>query len=322
MFSATRKQATGRIAVTYLAALTGFASVLPRPAASCPQCASPFKPGTYTGEAKRVGNGVAYSWVTLDAKGKPASVGVTLTETALEGLNQIEPQSFAEMERDMFMLMLPKQAMKTAFDHISLDWNAKGHPPMNVYDKPHFDIHFYTLTQAEREKITAIGPDVAVCRKTVPGGYTPAGYVYAPGTEAPQMGGHWIDPKAPELNGKPFGSTFIYGSYNGKLAFVEPMVTKAFLDSKEELNVEIPVPTVYAKSAYYPTRYVIHHDAVRHEVTIALDGMVWREGTNKTSPKAPTTKTAPAVLTSVKPAAKPTPTRTGTIASKAVAKRD
>ena len=65
----------------------------------------------------------------------------------------------------MYLLMLPPQAIKTAFDHISLDWNAKGHPPMGVYYKSHFDVHFYTITLEAREKITATGADLATCRK-------------------------------------------------------------------------------------------------------------------------------------------------------------
>lgn len=69
----TRKSAKTRLAAALaLAALIG-ASSLSRPAQACPKCKSPFKPGTYTGEAKRVGNGVAYCWVTLDADGKPSS---------------------------------------------------------------------------------------------------------------------------------------------------------------------------------------------------------------------------------------------------------
>jgi hypothetical protein len=45
-------------------------------------------PETFTGESKAVGNGAAYSWVTIDAKGNPSTVGMSLTECALSGLSE------------------------------------------------------------------------------------------------------------------------------------------------------------------------------------------------------------------------------------------
>jgi hypothetical protein len=260
-----------------IAALSTFAaSVLP--ATACDTCQSPFKPGTYTGEAKRVGNGVAYSWVVLNEKGKPSSLGITLTETALEGLPQTPPKGKLGPE---FNLSLPKQAMKTAFQHISLGWNPLGHEPPGIYDKAHFDFHFYLIGVDDREKITATGADIVTCRKAVPAGFSPAGYIYAKGTEVPMMGGHWVDPKAPELNGQPFTTTFLYGSYDGKMIHFEPMITKAFLESKPDFHQDIAIPTAYRKSGYYPTRYSVRYDPVRREFTIALEGMTWREAADK-----------------------------------------
>jgi hypothetical protein len=259
------------LAAALLAGPTGIA-------AACPTCDSDYKPGTYTGEAQRVGNGVAYTWVTLDQKGKPAALGVTLTETALEGLPQTQPEGGLGPE---YMLMLPKEAKRTAFQHVSLGWNPLGHEPPGVYDTAHFDFHFYMITPEDREKITATGADIVTCRKPVPAAFAPAGYVYAPGTEVPMMGGHWVDPKAPELNGQPFTKTFLYGSYNGKMIHFEPMITRAYLETKPDFSTEIQVPASYLKGAYYPTRYSIRHDAVRREYTIALEGMTWREGAQK-----------------------------------------
>jgi hypothetical protein len=275
------------------------------PARACDTCQSGFKPGTYTGEAKRVGNGVAYSWVVLNEKGKPSSLGITLTETALEGLTQTQPEGKLGPE---YNLTLPKEAMKTAFRHISLGWNPLGHEPPGVYDKAHFDFHFYMISVEDREKITATGADVATCRKAVPGGFSPAGYVYAKGTEVPMMGGHWVDPKAPELNGRPFTKTFLYGSYGGKMIHFEPMITKAFLESKPDYSQAIQVPTSYRKSAYYPTRYSVRYDAVRREYTIALEGMTWREGAAKApearAAQSASRKAAPGKVVDGKPLAR------------------
>jgi hypothetical protein len=41
---------------------------------------------TYQGEIKAIGNGTAYSWVTLDREGNPSLIGENFTESALKGL--------------------------------------------------------------------------------------------------------------------------------------------------------------------------------------------------------------------------------------------
>lgn len=45
----------------------------------------------------------------------------------------------------------------------------------------------------------------------------------------PKMGLHWIDTNSPELSprNQPFTATFIIGSWDGKVIFDEPMVTRA-----------------------------------------------------------------------------------------------
>ena len=53
------------------------------------------------------------------------------------------------------------------------------------------------------------------------------------------MGAHWLDITSPELNQenpKSFTQTFIYGSYDGKVIFMEPMITKAFMDSTSQFE--------------------------------------------------------------------------------------
>jgi hypothetical protein len=266
-------------------ALAAVASLLApaRPALACDTCESKYKPGTYTGEALRIGNGVAYSWVTLNEKGKPAALGVTITEAALEGLPATPPKGTFGYD---YVLRLPEQAGKTAFKHVGLGWNPQGHEPPGVYDKAHFDVHFYMITPEAREKITAKGADVERCRKPLPAGFAPAGYVYAKGTEVPMMGGHWIDPKSPEFNGKEFTTTFIYGSYDGNLIFFEPMLTKAYLETKPQMREVISVPGSYAKGAFYPTAYSVRYDPTRREYNIAIEEMTWRAAAGKTPVRA------------------------------------
>jgi hypothetical protein len=282
------------IAASAAVALTALAD----PASACPNCESKHKPGTYTGEAYRIGNGIAYSWVTLDAKGKPSAIGVTLTESAMEGLPEKGPSG---LPWHGFNLALPKEADKTPFNHIGVDWNPKGHEPAKVYDVAHFDIHFYTIPVEARMKITAQGADIAKTAKPVPAKFAPAGYIYAKGTEVPMMGGHWVNPKAPELNGQPFTKTFLFGSYNGEMIFFEPMLTRDWMLSNPNFSEEVPTAASYTKSAYYPTRYSVRHDAARKEYHIALEGMVWREAANAKPTVAAVSNPAPTKTASKTP---------------------
>ncbi len=225
------------------------------------------KSGTFIGEQKTLGNGKVRSWVTLDADGKPSAIGVTFSESALSGL---PGESTTE-----YRLALPEKASITAFNHIGLDWNAEGHPPLGIYDKPHFDFYFYIISPQARQYITTTGLDTANIERKPSPEYIPAGYVPLPGG-VPTQGAHWVDPASPEFNRQPFTRTFIYGFYNGKMVFMGPMVTKAFLETKTNTTDAIKLPERFLRLSYYPTRYSVTYDAVAREYTISLEGMALR----------------------------------------------
>ena len=227
------------------------------------------KAGTFLGETKPLGNGVIRSWVTLDKQGNPSAIGVTFSEKALSGL----PHGEAGTE---YLLSLPTQAQATAFNHIGLDWNASGHPPAGVYNVPHFDFHFYTITPEERERITAQGDDLLKANKQPPAEYMPSGYVLVPDSAIPRMGAHLANPQSPELHGQPFTRTFLYGNYDGRVIFYEPMITRAFLESKLSVTEYIKLPAKYSKPGYYPTRYSVRYDPQSKEYTVSLEGMMLR----------------------------------------------
>ena len=225
--------------------------------------------GTYPGESRPLGNGTVRSWVTLDKNGNPAAIGVTFSEAALSGLPTREPGT-------EYQLSLPPQASATAFNHIGLDWNSNGHPPAGVYNVPHFDFHFYTITPQERDQITAQGDDLARCTQQPSAEYMPTGYVLVPDSAVPRMGSHLANPLSGELHGQPFTKTFLYGSYDGRVIFYEPMITRSFLESKTSITELIKLPARYAKSGYYPTRYSVKYDAKNKEYTVSLEGMTLR----------------------------------------------
>jgi hypothetical protein len=228
---------------------------------------------TYNGPSRALGNGSVYAFETTDDSGKPITIGLKMSESALTGLQSEPPNDEDGWE---IIIPLPKEAVTAGYDHIGIDWNPKGHIPKGIYDKPHFDFHFYMISQVVQNKITAKGEDIARAHKAPAPKYMPEGYILPPGTEVPRMGAHAIDPSSPEFNKQPFTKTFIYGFYDGQMIFFEPMMTKAFLETKLNATDRINLPKTYAKNGYYPTAYSVRYDANQRDFDISLDNLIYR----------------------------------------------
>jgi hypothetical protein len=229
--------------------------------------ATTHTPAELAGESKPLGGGAARSWVRLDGAGNPSSVGISLSEAALTNL----PTS---LEGNEVVLGMPKQNLALPFDHISIEWNPQGHEPPGIYDKPHFDFHFYMISPEEQKTIL---PTDGVSAKQPEKEAIPTDYIAPQPIAVPAMGVHWLDKAAPELNKQPFTTTFIYGFVKGNMAFAEPMITKAFLESKPDMTANLKLPANYPKAGlYYPTKYSVKYDVTEKEYTIALEGLTLR----------------------------------------------
>jgi hypothetical protein len=233
--------------------------------------ATPAAPAFVAGAAKPLGNGAARSWVKLDPDGNPTAIGVTFDEAALDGLPAELPQGQVRTE---LSLVLPPQA--APFEHIMINWNPHGHEPDHIYTVQHFDFHFYLIGEQERSRITARGDDLIKAQRRPSAEFVPEGYVYAPNSEEPRMGAHWIDPLSHEFHGHAFTKTMLYGSYDGRIIFVEPMITRAYLLTKPDMTEPIKLPARYAKPGYYPTQYSVKYDAEKKEYTVSIEGMTRR----------------------------------------------
>ena len=88
-----------------------------------------------------------------------------------------------------------------------------------------------------------------------------------------RMGVHWVDTTSSELKGQPFTRTFIYGSWNGKVIFAEPMVTRAYLETKPQFSAELPAPARGQDAGYYARGYTVRWNAEAKEYRIALTGL-------------------------------------------------
>ncbi len=228
-----------------------------------------MKSGTYEGSRTPVGQGEAYSFITIDSNGTPTKIGIKLSESALSGL----PMPATEHEYE-YNLPLPPEFSSTGYRQVVIGWNPHGHIPVGVYDTPHFDFHFYMIESGDRIKITAVGDDLARAHKAPPEQYMPTGYVLPPGTEVPNMGAHAVNPQADEFTKHSFTKTFIYGFYDGQMIFVEPMISKAYLETKPDVHTIIAVPLKYSLPAYYPTSYGVVYNKANREYEISLDNLV------------------------------------------------
>lgn len=219
---------------------------------------------SFKGAEQTLGNGKAYSWVKFSADDQPTSIGFTLTKGALDNL----PHAGVAL-----VLSFPGEAVgKIPFDHIMLDYLHSGHEPPGVYDVAHFDMHFYLQSLNERLAIPSYGEKATQFDNLPPADYIPSSYIRLPGG-VPQMGVHWADPTSPELSGKgKFTETLIFGSYDGKLTFMEPMVTYDFLKAKPNLTKTMPLPKKFAKAGYYPMSYSIKQ--VGDNIEVSLDNLM------------------------------------------------
>ena len=224
--------------------------------------------------------GSARAWVQTDASGAASAIGIAMTETALNGLpTTVSGPSPTAL---MALLPLPAEAAGTGFDHAELGWNPLGHDPVRIYGLPHFDMHFYTVSAATQLAILPNDPQWATKAANLPSAaFVPTGYVSPPAPIAasavPQMGVHWTDVTSSEFNGQPFTSTFIYGSWDGQFIFLEPMITKAYLESHPaNATRSIPQPAQWTKSGSYPTTYSVNYDATAKEFRITLGGLTKR----------------------------------------------
>lgn len=208
-----------------------------------------------------VGNGSARAFISSVNNHENMELGFTLDLNALDGLPHHETS---------FLLEIPEEAKQlTPYKHISFDWAPHGHEPSGVYDKPHFDVHFYMISREEQNAISDTCPEL---QKLPAQGFLPPTYVPEPGG-IPKMGKHWVDVTSPELNPEnpaPFTQTMIYGTYDAKVIFLEPMITRDFLLSKPNVTFDIKQPEKFAVAGHYPTKYSIRHDQDNNQLIISL----------------------------------------------------
>jgi hypothetical protein len=257
------------------------------------------------GTSVPLGNGTARTYILFDQQqqGRAIELGVALSPAAMEGLPapmNMPPGGnggHEHVDSHEYILPMPGQN-STPFKFVELDWNPQGHEVEGIYTIPHFDFHFYTMTKAERDLILPTDPqfqqkaDNLPPAAMVPQFYstlTPPG---VPTPAVPKMGVHWIDVRSPEIQAllghpelaKPFTTTFIYGSWNGRFTFAEPMITRDFImgrrtaatSAQRDSIIPLPMGEKASPAGLYPSAYRIAWDAANNEYRIALTQLTQR----------------------------------------------
>lgn len=225
------------------------------------------KLNVYKGPQVQLGNGKARSWISVDREGFPVEIALEFTAGVYENLDILP-----------FETVLPlhlKAKQLTPFEHITLNWNSHGHLP--AFLVPHFDFHFYMISNEERLAIPEYSPETsALFTNLPPAGYMPANYGKPPGQGGvyPQMGKHWLPLNLPEY--LPFTKIMVLGSFDGQYIFMEPMVELNYLQSNEAFSLDISQPLNFQETNNYPTKYNIYHDDATRNTIISLTEFVSR----------------------------------------------
>ena len=204
-------------------------------------------------------------------------------------------------------IALPEAAREaTAMDHVGLDWNPRGHDPTqghgSGYGVPHFDVHFYLRpwTVTERNRIhfarssksredvdhSVHASSVAAPFLVRPSESLLAGnaLVLDPGSSVPRQGIHWVPLTDWESVyrssvrkgdvGVWSGLSYMLGSFDGNLTFVEIMISldrllalsKDGVSRTEELDVPQPmggaeiINEEWGSPDAFPMRYFVSFD--------------------------------------------------------------
>jgi len=228
----------------------------------------------FKSEVQQFQHGKAWTWYEEDGNKNPLRIAIAFDDAAFNSLDRSDPSNPNEHHHvnALSLKFHPKATAATPFQHALLDWMPQGHLPF--FGEPHFDFHFYMTSEAERKAIPFYEVDPSKFDKVPTADYMPANYIAVPGG-VPQMGTHWVDVTSPELSGGPFTQTFIFGTYDSKVTFYEPMITEKFIRDNPSFERAIPQPAKYQIAGWHPTKMRMEKkDGV---TSFILEGFVQRQ---------------------------------------------
>jgi len=196
----------------------------------------------------------------------------------------------------------------TGLDHISIDWNPCGHPPLDKFGAPHYDIHLYRESPEFRTCMTCNTPEGAPFCDPVPGSQTtehglaffnvsnvvdvgagtsvnvqraitdqpinmPEGYRSGITDKIPLMGGHaWNLQQEPPSSMEWVEPIWVMGPYNGDIVDYEPMIPFAFINGESDKAFTELLTYEEQTLADLPSMYSIEYQAATGIITMTLKG--------------------------------------------------
>jgi hypothetical protein len=214
---------------------------------------------TVPGECGPVNGAEVCVWGEMSGK-TILSFGATIPIQAIENAPDEAPMLWPPVAEAA--LTLPEAvSTATGFKHLTIVWEPHGHPP-GPYLTPHFDFHFYSLSNAERDAIDCVDagkPEQLPAAYELPDIEIP-GLGLLPGLCVPKMGMHSL--LGEELRSQDvFEKTLVVGYYHGQPIFVEPMIARAALTARRSFTLPIPEVPNRAAGSRYPTSFRADYDS-------------------------------------------------------------
>ena len=235
----------------------------------------PAGPKEIAGDCKPIYGASICTWAEM-ADSQLVALGATIPLATIDSA----PHEAAMVwpPKPALVLPLPAEA-RTAVgvDHLSFFWEPHGHPP-SVMMTPHFDFHFYVISESARDAID--------CKDLTKPASLPAGYALPDfdlppdmtkmmgvktmvGLCVPKMGMHAVTAEDAERT-TPFQGSLIVGYIGGKPIFFEPMISKALLMQKQ--SFDFPMPAVAGWTGTQASKFHAEYDAQKQEYRLILSG--------------------------------------------------
>ena len=265
----------------------------------------PFTTETPSGEPKY--HGVEFDRTALSGLPDESSLATADNRAEADKYRPDGQAATVHFKQSLQFFVPFPSAAETPVTFLGLNWNPGGHfGGKGAWLTPHFDIHFHML---EPETVDAIDgpqlppydtgngeysggvapdPDGRVTETNFDYEQLPDGYARAPEPVADQryitdMGEHTAPVDAPELpdgpgdtgDPKAFSNTLIQGfagdESGSRLAFVEPMLTREFLqDVRGTTSYEVPQPSAYPHDLQHPTAYSVRDIPSQDRIAVVL----------------------------------------------------
>jgi hypothetical protein len=221
--------------------------------------------------------GTMSSYAKLNGSGKVTEAGMifpliindnapkTMNMTASHGYTVDAVLEFPEVVRQ-----------QTYLNHLGLFWNPMGHEPEARYANLHWDFHFFSLTPQDAAAIDCKNLQTETPSQLAPG-WTPTTNPSGPVEQfcIPVMGFHSLPASeftAPGVFQKGlFDKVMINGFYESKPIFIEPMLTKAFLETHQNFTLPVPQPALGVKTLY-PTKFSATYNKAANAYKFVFSG--------------------------------------------------